>query len=96
MKMEIANKACAFEDEDGNVLIYGTHDSREASRLYVAHLLECGFAPGDAEWNQNATKWEFYTGMSRYFTEPKDEEQPFDTKTVWSLGLVGWMIGLAD
>lgn len=71
----------AWDDEDANVVVYGTHDAAEGKTLYTAHLTECGFTPVDEEWDEQADDIAFYEGMTKRWTLPKDDEESFDLLT---------------
>lgn len=68
----------AWDDENGYIIVYGTHDPIIAQETHIEYLRECGFKPGDEEWTPETSNIAFYEGMSKLWTYPKAEEQPFD------------------
>ena len=84
----------AHGDEDGGIVVWGTHNPINARRLTVAHLAECGFVPGETEWPEGFNKLESYESASRYWTtEPdvNDETAVYETKKDWFYGAIPWM-----
>ncbi len=83
----------AWDNEDAYVIVYGTHNPVVAGEKYRAYLAECGFKPGDEEYVPEADDPEFYEGMQRLWTDPKDDEQPFDTFAEPGEGREPYMVG---
>lgn len=71
----------AWDDEDANVVVYGTHDAAEGKALYTAYLTENTWSPGDEEWDERADDINFYEGFARCWTLPKDDDAALDQFT---------------
>jgi hypothetical protein len=89
----VAEAPSAWDTEDSDVVIYGTHGVRDARAAYQKYLAECGFKISDDEYSPEADSLAFYEGMRKLWTEPKDEEEPFDHFTEPGDGRVPWMYG---
>ena len=93
MSDEIKNQVTAWDDENSNVIIYGTHDAKEAMDAFHAYYRECGFTPESDEWDEQLNDLSFFEDMARLWTEPKGEEVPFDTLKEPAPGLDPYMVG---
>lgn len=63
----------AWDTEDSDVIIQGTHDPVEAKAAYTKYLQEVGFKPGDEEYSEQADSLSFYEGMKKLWTGPPPE-----------------------
>lgn len=93
--MAMTPTKAAWDDEDANVVVYGTHNPEFARALYVSYLTECGFADGDEEWSERADDITFYDEeMTKLWTLPKDgDDDAFDQFTEPGDGRVPYMWG---
>lgn len=90
---EATSTVMAWDDEWQRAVVMGTHDPEAARKAYRTFLDECGFKPGDDEYDPRADQIEFYEGMDKRWTFPKDEEEPFDLFTESGEGRVPYMFG---
>lgn len=92
--MAMTPTKAAWDDEDANVVVYGTHDAAEGKALYTAYLTKNAWSPGDEEWAERANDTAFYDEeMTKLWTLPKSDDDAFDQFTEPGDGRVPYMWG---
>lgn len=90
-------KVEAWTTEDGDLVVYGTMNPREAQQAAIRFLAENGFVPGDEEWPEGVNHAEFFDELMKRirWTPLRDpyDESPMESLPYWKSGRVPWAYG---